>query len=459
MVVASHAKCRQCGGTRHKTARLNLCKQCWERVKPEVRRQWRDVKERRAARRKIDAHVNEHTRLQRAIEAEVRERAAATRHTVLAVAEPPKLDELDLNALSQEQAAAYVEQIKEAGLVPPPGPGRGRYMLLHKLARGGTMTGSKTPTAVTQREQLLARLYIDTDVPVAEIKYAARVAGSGLTQARQRTNTPTREDMFKWNPRGHKLEDEELVVQGLEAFFRHKTTGQRREIWPAVAEEPVLALATDPPVSEEVQQQAREAFEAAVAEPVEAKPAAPNRRKKKHWTPDQRREIATAYNDLSIPYGEITAAWDVTDSSIIRFAADFGVPLRRMKNRPAGRILNIDGKWTWKSYDEVPDEVAEETPVQQQPLEPAPVPAEPLGRNGFAPITAEARPVEEQFAQEVNQLRALAVPPPPQIEHAWYVRFTVTQQGIIGAASFEDVGRRIREQFGEGVEIIMVQRA
>jgi hypothetical protein len=57
MVKISHARCRKCGQTRHRGARFNLCRNCWVQLKPQVRAGWRDIKERRRARR--DVHAKE----------------------------------------------------------------------------------------------------------------------------------------------------------------------------------------------------------------------------------------------------------------------------------------------------------------------------------------------------------------------------------------------------------------
>jgi len=51
VVKVSHARCRQCGQTRHRNVRANLCAECWKQRKPQQQREWREIKERRADRR------------------------------------------------------------------------------------------------------------------------------------------------------------------------------------------------------------------------------------------------------------------------------------------------------------------------------------------------------------------------------------------------------------------------
>src|SRR5215467_2734784 len=62
LVVTSHAKCRSCGGQRHKIARLNLCEQCWLEVKPSLRAEWRRIKDRRKLKLAVDAALEEQRR-------------------------------------------------------------------------------------------------------------------------------------------------------------------------------------------------------------------------------------------------------------------------------------------------------------------------------------------------------------------------------------------------------------
>jgi hypothetical protein len=92
VVKVSHAKCRQCGQTRHRNAKFNLCGQCWRLRKPQVQEQWRAIKDRRAERRTNGAvHVEEVVVL------------AAAREEVHVVAPRPKV------SLSPEQRQEIID--------------------------------------------------------------------------------------------------------------------------------------------------------------------------------------------------------------------------------------------------------------------------------------------------------------------------------------------------------------
>lgn len=57
MATTSHAKCNKCGGNRHKNSRLNLCWACWKALKPQVRENWRRIKDRRRLRDRVAADI------------------------------------------------------------------------------------------------------------------------------------------------------------------------------------------------------------------------------------------------------------------------------------------------------------------------------------------------------------------------------------------------------------------
>ena len=244
LVVTSHAKCRRCGQARHKTARFNLCQVCWEKLKPEIRREWRTIKERRHARRtSLDLHVNEALRQQRQADAEARERAeAAQRRQELAAAatvtEAPQASVWDL---TPEQAQAEIDAIRASGVPGKHDPAKGRYMQLFKVARGLPRSGytkDRAKSEPSHLDQLLGKLYIDTDIPVHEIARGMHVAKSVIGYTRNKLGLPARDAVPRWHPRGRILEGEELTTIDGEPVFRDSTTGAVRPIWPPAAPEP-----------------------------------------------------------------------------------------------------------------------------------------------------------------------------------------------------------------------------
>lgn len=60
MVKVSHARCRQCGQTRHRNARFNLCGKCWQAKKADVQSGWRTIKDRRALKRGVTTNGATH---------------------------------------------------------------------------------------------------------------------------------------------------------------------------------------------------------------------------------------------------------------------------------------------------------------------------------------------------------------------------------------------------------------
>lgn len=59
MVKVSHAKCRNCGASRHRNSKRNLCQACWLKVKPQVVQNWREIKLRRSLKRNGVTHAEE----------------------------------------------------------------------------------------------------------------------------------------------------------------------------------------------------------------------------------------------------------------------------------------------------------------------------------------------------------------------------------------------------------------
>lgn len=166
MVNTSHARCRQCGQARHKMARFNLCQRCWEEVKPSVRERWKQIKERRALRRAVDAHV-----------AEVM-RAPALEEDTLHVSESSNgiighqddlQAQIDSGQLPDDKVAEAIDYIKAKnnGRIPPLGTReRGIYMRLH----------SRMPRKIwslsEEQEHEIIRLYKDPSIPLKEIVQA-----------------------------------------------------------------------------------------------------------------------------------------------------------------------------------------------------------------------------------------------------------------------------------------------
>jgi len=110
VVRVSHAKCRQCGQTRHRNAKANLCGRCWRQRKPEIQQQWRDIKARRAQTRNghVEAETEAPLTIAAAIE-EVQEEVAQRQRVMLSPEQKQEIVDLYMNSDTpvKEIAATY----------------------------------------------------------------------------------------------------------------------------------------------------------------------------------------------------------------------------------------------------------------------------------------------------------------------------------------------------------------
>jgi transposase-like protein len=95
VVKVSHARCRQCGQTRHRNAKSNLCGRCWKLRKPEVQQAWRDIKARRALKRENGHVYEEEVRLAPEEEAQI---VAQRKRVLLSAEQKQEIVDLYMNS-------------------------------------------------------------------------------------------------------------------------------------------------------------------------------------------------------------------------------------------------------------------------------------------------------------------------------------------------------------------------
>lgn len=413
MVVTSHAKCRKCGGARHKIARFNMCEQCWRQIKPQVRDRWRQIKERRRLRREVDDYISN-------------EQRKALRPEVAAVAE----------LTAQEQARREIEEIKKNGVPPVGTKERARYLQLSIVAKHGSVSASRARAGVLEQwEQLLGWAYIETDAPVSEIYRVFRADQNRLNRVRRVLGLKSRNEMKPWRPKVHLVEGEELLLDAGQLYLRNGTTGLQRRIYPVAEELPELpaepseeaireAFSQELPEAQEpiaIQEELVEHTQEELPEVATAPEPAPEngtvkrgfRRRGKNLRPAEKQEILRLYQDSEIPVDEIKHTYDVSDGTIYRLIKEAKIPSRRVREAQANLT--------------------------------APMPLREVSPFNVVPKNFDT---------------SLAVAPPQQtVEHAWFVRYTLTRSTYLGGSSLEDVVRKLREQAGDDVEIIQIQRS
>ena len=472
VAVVSHAKCRDCGQIRHKIARLNLCQTCWERVKPTIRRQWREIKDRRRLRRAVDEHIEEQHRA-RAAQAELRQlQEQANRRE-----ERP----VSVSLTPQEAAKQEIARLRAEGLVPKPNtPEFGPYMRLHQIAKGYNAPGGRTPPplVLTDKDHLMRRMYLESDVPVGELQKALDYDPNRLFKFRHQQGFPIREDWQKTNPPTiHMADHEQLLVQDGKPYFKSRRTGDVRLAFDDA--EPVLALAADRPLSEEEQHTVQEAFAQAMAEPVAEEPVAEEpvvfnseltakgtprkrtyteRKPNKVLTEAEQLEVLRLYDDFSISTDEIVRAYGISNGQLHRVISRHKVPLRstRPGYKPGfkpGRLELIDGKQTW-----VPNADAKQLHLGQAPGAEE-MPAMP------EPTVSEDRQNGAEAAPEAAQPTQLVVARQPVIDFAvrysepvWTVTYVSVATVHLNADSIDAAIQAARQTLGADINIVNVQR-
>lgn len=197
MVVSSHAKCRDCGTNRHRIARFNICQECWEKVKPSVRREWRRIKDRRRLQRAVDEHVAEqqHERKIQAELLELRQQAHARR-------EGNGLMEADPPITAEEAARLEIARIKAEGVPPAGSPERGKYMHLWAVATGnvgGWRSRRPNSTPIPPREDPESPQ--EDPEPVSEVESEPEaVTSNGQEPPVTSGNGKKRGPYRKWTP-------------------------------------------------------------------------------------------------------------------------------------------------------------------------------------------------------------------------------------------------------------------
>jgi len=413
----SHARCRQCGQARHKIARFNICQSCWEQTKPSIRQYWRQIKERRALRRAVEAHVREQQEARKqlyiqeefAVPTEVMAEAAAPVNGHATLAE--LYEAIRTKQLPKGQELAAIARIRAEGVPPFGTQERGLYL---QLFRG------LPPDA--EQDALVERLYVDTDVPVHEIQRALGIDGNETNRIRKRRGYPTRDAIQHWNPRGRMFDDESLVIRDGEAYF-DSPDGTSRRVWPGGWTEPEPIVELEPAAPEP---------EPAAEEPVVETPSG---RRRPPPSPQTIHEVLRLYEDMSVPVKEIEQAYSLSTSQLYRILEINGIAPRNQRGpRPSalnvdqtGRFEMVNGKQTWV----------------------------PGGNSMTTQLHLGQAPGAQLAVPEPQPLPAPAV---SIHEREWAVSFIVTRTSLVSAPTIDEALRKVREKHGADIEIVSTQR-
>ena len=485
LVVTSHAKCADCGGNRHKIARLNICQPCWEKVKPAQRREWRNIKDRRRLRRSVEEYFEEQHRQRAHQQTLVELRQLRNGESTVMAPNTP---------MTREEAQLEIARIRAEGVPPPGSPERTAYMRLHAIANYGTSGRPVTINTLTPQDKLLLRLYTETDLQVKEIFAGLGVDANRLLRARKLSGTKTREDMIPWRPKYHINEGEELVLVGNEPMFR-SPTGLLRPVFEEPKPDPIPQPEPEPepqpdpepvPVAEREQPEQPEPEQVQRTDVGVTVHSTPRKRKyaprSKSLPMAVQEEIVRLYQDPEIPVYEIQRAYDIPNGTLYRILERFKIDrgLRRSPGRghvATGRLELINGRHEW-----VPGEPGQlhlgAAPGAQEPLpEPAPespahkeqAPMPPDAQDWIAQATrtleAEEAARQQTAALEVNGEHStlpvpLAVPEHLQVrQRAWAVTFVMTRTELVAAPTIDEALRVMRERHGEEIDVTGVQRA
>jgi len=419
LVTTSHAKCRQCGQARHKIARFNICQGCWEETKPSIRAYWRGIKERRALRRAVDTHVREQQELRSREELQM----AMTKPSVSKNGKLAGLwDAIREGKLPADQRETAIARIRTEGVPAFGSEERGLYM---SLFRGRERN--------EWQDNMIARLYSDSDVPVSEIMRGLSVDANEVQTVRKRRHLGTREDTKPFRPSAHMLENEELVIDSGQLLFRDGVTGLLRPVW---TEDP------KPPEPEPEPQPAPPAPEP-VPVPVaslEERRAAAGRTRTGRFllTPEQEAEVVRLYQDRNVPVDEIKKAYGIASGGhMYSILKRHGISPRSPYNKPPEPIGNVD--------------MTQHLVVVAGP----PPTHEPHQLNlGQAPLIEEVR----GMTKAVEQITAALAVPANVTERAWAITYVATATTLVNAPTLDEAVRKLREKHGADVDIVQIQR-
>lgn len=397
MPSTSHARCRKCGGIRHKVARLNLCRTCWLEEEPSLRQQWRDIKARRAARRFAEVQQLELAMANPTPSTEP-EPEAETNGTLPGGSELFAL--IRNGQLPDDRRAEAIATIQREGVPPMGTPERALYMTLF-------VRHAEPDNA---REALIERLYTDSDAQLVEIYRALDMDQNELDRVRRRRGFGYRQSGYLPSARLDK--NEELQIDDGQAYARNKDTGLLRALWSS----PLEVKPPDPFL--------RNKGSSKVADPSLTRRGTPRKRKAPHYL-DQATEVEVArlYGDPSIPVKEIQRAYNISSGLLFRILERQGTP-HRSQGRPvthnvdqSGHFKLINGKQTW-----IPGALPAPTPLDIQPLR---------------ELASTATPSSEPLA--LGPLREGV---------AWRVEYTMQLHQTIIAPTLEEAIARFREANG-----------
>jgi len=445
LVVTSHAKCRDCGQVRHKIARLNLCQECWEKIKPSVRREWREIKDRRKLRESVDDHLAEQKRQREAQDQMVALRQARNN----ARRNGPDMPELT----DQEAAKLEIARMRAAGEVPVLGtPERANYMRLHVIANGGQR---RQPDEL---DRVIARLYQETRIQVKDILTACGVDNNRLRRVQHKLSVPNRDDIPGWYELPKIMDPgEKLLLVDMVPMIANGA-GTLRPVFTDAETEPEFEPeydASQEDAEEEPEEEPAPESEPepepvlAAHEPVEATTNGTERRHRRQWSWETKAEIAGWYADPSIPVREIKQAYGASNGIIDRARREFGVPLRitdgahlRRNQRTgpsnAGRFEVIDGRRQWIQGDVAQLHLGQaETEVAMQDV--------------IEEVVMPSVIREIETAREVS--RALDIIDVPAPRHGWLVQVVVTRTRLLPEQSFDEAVAAVRAEFGQDADI------
>lgn len=340
------------------------------------------------------------------------------------MAQAPAPVERDWNTASTEEIQIEIDRRRRAGV--PRDASRGSYMTLHRILRDRAIKASGVAPAYTNQD-LIGRLYADTDIPIQEIVRAAQIHADRLSQIRKRLGIPNREDIRPWRPKGHKIEGDELFIEGTQAYFRNPIHGTR-PVWEEAPEVPEPAPEPEPEL------------EAVAVEPVAENGRVRIQRKKRHiLRQEERAEVARLYADPSIPLHEVERAYDISGGGIDRIRIEYGVPKRR--DTP-GFAPTHDRKGHFEIVDGRPQWVPDAAPQTQEWMS------------------------HESAALVADEVRHAALQPAPQpapqhpnvAERSWVISYITTRTETLPAPDLEEALRRAREQWGADIDVQEIRR-
>lgn len=318
-----------------------------------------------------------------------------------------------LKQLPEDHREAAIARIKTEGVPKEGTPQRGLYMsLFHRRPHDAG------------QDNMIRRLYEDTDVPVNDLLHALGIDANVLASVRRRFKMESRADRVRWHPHGRITENEELIIRDDEAYFRDLSEGTLRPVW-----EPDY-VAEDEPIPEPV---IREMAAESEPEPVAtmrwtSRGTLTSRGRPKRLTAEDEAEIIRLYSDPNIPVHEIQTAYSMSPGLLYRVLNDHGV-------RPRSQW---EGSMTDNGY--------QASAVHQLHL-------------GQAPGAATDQPTPAQESPMPQRAAALAVPSLTIQEREWFITYTVSRTVAVAAPTIDEALRRIRDKQGTDIEVVLIQRS